>query len=86
MTRFYVKDRFTNERVEELSDVLAAADRVEQEFGFSFEEWLAANNIDIDSECFDAEREYAEYIDMLVTDILCGDMFGDFIEVVEEEE
>ena len=85
MTRFYVKDWFTGERVEELSDVLAAADRVEQEFGFSFEEWLVANNIDIDSECFDAERAYAEHRDMLIDDILRGDMFGDFIEVVEEE-
>lgn len=83
MTRFYAKD-WTGERVEELSDILAAVDRVEQEFDFSFEKWLVANNIDVDSECFDAEREYAEYTDMLIDDILCGDMFGDFIEVVEE--
>lgn len=86
MTRFYVKDWFTNERVEELSDVTAAADRVEQEFNLSFEQWLMENDIDVDSEYFDAEGEYMEYRDMLITDILCGDMFGDFIEVVEEEE
>ena len=86
MTRFYVKDWFTGERVEELSDVLAAADRVEQEFDISFERWLMENDIDTESEYFDAEREYAEYRDMLIIDILCGEMFGDFIEVVEEEE
>ena len=86
MIRFYVKDRFTGERVEELSDVLAAAGRVEQEFDISFERWLAAKGVDTDSECFDVEREYAEYRDMLIDDILCGDIFGDFIEVVEEEE